>query len=280
MNQEIEKLRSKLDNDLFNINDIENPLEKLSKASRTLEQAIQDLNLFLENNKFADEQEEIFFFKIIKPEFISQRIEEVMRYNLYINKPIGTNEIQLEYFEEELRSLQSFFRMNSFHYQYYRNGFNDLDKAYFLRAAQPLSIPLADITDSDPAYSTPISFLFAKFMAYEHIQYFILEQIAPLKYPELGQATKNGNPVIVMRWTGDAINIVELAYGIWLTGQLNNGNASLNQIVRWLETNLDITIGIVQRRFTEIERRKRLSTTKYIDQMRDAIRQKIESDNA
>ncbi len=279
MKQQIEQLRSKLNDDLFEINAIANPLEKLSKVSKTLEQAIQDLNQHILHHRFDDEEEEILFFKIIKPEFIALRIEEVMRFNLYVNKPIGTSEIQLKYFEDELQALQSFFRMNSFHYQYYRNGLNDLDKVYFLRGTQPLSIPLADINDGDPAYSTPVSFLFAKFIAYEHLQHYILEQIAPLKYPELGQQTKNINALVEMKWTGDSINIVELAYGVWLTGQLNNGNASLNQIVRWLEINLNIKIGVIQRRFVEIERRKRLSQTKYIDQMRNVIMKKIDGGN-
>jgi hypothetical protein len=73
------------------------------------------------------------------------------------------------------------------------------------------------------------------------------------------------------------INVIELAYGLWLTGQINNGNASLNQIVRWLEKSLSVSIGIAQRKFSEISRRKRISITKYLDQMKDAIIKKIES---
>jgi hypothetical protein len=82
---------------------------------------------------------------------------------------------------------------------------------------------------------------------------------------------------IEIKWTGDVINVIELAYGLWLTGQINNGNASLNQIVRWLEKNLSVSIGIAQRKFSEISRRKRISITKYLDQMKDAIIRKINS---
>jgi hypothetical protein len=277
MNKQIEKLRKKLMNDLFEIERTENSLEKLTRVSKIMDRAIQDLNHLLENYKFSGDEEEILFFKTLRPEIIALRIEEIMRFNLTVNKPIGTHEIQLKYYENELKALQSFFSMNPFQYQYYRNGLSDLDRLYFLRKTQPLSLPLADISDSDPAHSTPVSSLFAKFIAYEHIQYFIVEKIAPLKFPELNQNVKNTGSASDLKWTGDSINIVELAYGIWLTGQLNNGNASLNQIVRWLESNLDVSLGVVQRRFIEIERRKRLSPTKYIDQMREAINQKIES---
>jgi hypothetical protein len=116
-------------------------------------------------------------------------------------------------------------------------------------------------------------------MACEHIQYYILEQIAQLKHPEM-QQNKSYTQTFDLTWTGDAINIVELAYGIWLTGQLNNGNASLNQIVKWLESSLHINIGVIQRRFIEIERRKRISVTKFIEQMKEAIIKKIEGGNS
>ena len=279
MNQHIEKLRSELFEELFEVSGIVNPLGKLTSVSKVIESKLNELNQFLLTYRFTDEDEEILFFKITKPEMVALRIEEVMRYSLQINKPIGTSEVQLKYFDDELKALQSFFRMNSFHYQYYRTGVNDLDRTYFLRNAEPLSMPLADMNEGDKAVSTPMSYLFAKFIAYEHIQYFILEQITPLKFPELNAKSKGDLQTIEMKWTGDSINIVELAYGIWLTGQLNNGNASLNQIVKWLEVNLHINIGIVQRRFTEIERRKRLSPTKYIDKMKETIMQKIESGN-
>jgi hypothetical protein len=124
-----------------------------------------------------------------------------------------------------------------------------------------------------------MSYLFSKFIAYEHVQYYILEQMGLLINPEIA-LHQTADHVADLKWTGDSINVVELAYGLWLTGQLNNGNASLNQIVRWLETNLHVTIGIVQRRFTEIARRKRLSITKFIDQMRDSIFKKIDSDHS
>jgi len=278
MQKNINELRTKMHLDLLKAREVENDLIRLSETSKILDQAVLELNQFVEHYDFTDEEEEILFFKIIKPEFMSLRIEEVMRFNLLVNKPIGTIELQLGYYEEELKALQSFYRMNSFHYQYYRNGLNELDRVYFLRSAKRLTIPLADIAEYHQVYSTPLSFLFAKFIAFEHLQYFILEQIGDLKYPELKHTQGSPKPLSEMKWTGDTINVVELAYGIWLTGQVNNGNASLNQIVRWMESHLNVSIGIVQRRFTEIERRKRLSPTKYIDQMRDSIRRKIDDD--
>jgi hypothetical protein len=278
MNQQIERVKSTLREEFLTNNELENPLERLNGATKIVETTISDFKKFIEDHRFENNTEEIEFFKIIKPEVLAHKIEEVIKYNLLINKPIDTSELQTKYYEEQLNGFQGFFRLNSFHYQYYKNGLTELDTLFFLRSSGPLSIPLADNPETDKEFSTPMSYLFAKFIAYECVQYFILEQLAALKYPGINLLKKSGDGIEDLKWTGDAINIVELAYGLWLTGQLNNGNASLNQIVRWLETNLHVSIGIVQRRFAEIGRRKRLSVTKFIDQMRDKIRKKIEND--
>lgn len=279
MKPQIEKLKNELADDLFILNEIEPGLDKLTQTLNKIDQVIKSLNYIVSELPFADDKEEIYFFKYTKPEILATRLEEVMRYNLSVNIPIGTNQIKLKCYEDELKARQSFFRMNAFHYQYYKNGLSDLDHLYFLRTAGPLTVPVTEFSETDTEFSTPMTFLFAKFIAYEHMQYYILEQIAQLKYPE-NQQSKIAVQSNELKWTGDAVNIVELAYGIWLTGQLNNGNASLNQIVRWLESTLQITIGIIQRRFNEIERRKRLSPTKFIDKMKEAILKKIDSGNS
>jgi hypothetical protein len=279
MNERIETLRSELAAQLQDLAANENNRERAALAMQAIDIAINKLNEIAGKLQFATKEEEIYFFKHVKPEILACRIEEVMRYNLDVNVPIGTNELKLKYYEDELRARQSYFRLNAFHYQYYKNGLSDLDHLYFRRDAAPLAMPVDEIAEYQSEFSTPLTYLFAKFIAYEHIQYYILQQIALLKYPE-SQLSRIGSTDPEIKWTGDSVNIVELAYGIWLTGQLNNGNASLNQIVRWLEANLHISIGIIQRRFSEIERRKRLSPTRYIDQMKEAILQKIENGNS
>ncbi|MFC0513127.1 RteC domain-containing protein [Mucilaginibacter angelicae] len=279
MNQLLEKIKSDLNDSLYELSRWEIGSDRLIQALKITDEAQMALNNLSESLQFTDETEEIHFFKQFKPELLACRIEEVMKYHIHRNVPIGTDESRLKYYEDELKARTSFFRMNSFHYQYFKSGLSDLDRIYFLSGARPLSVLVADLPESDNEFSTPMTFLFAKFIAYEHIQCHILEQIARIAHPEL-QQSKSNNQTFELSWTGDSVNMVELAYGIWLTGQLNNGNASLNQIVRWLESTLHISIGIIQRRFNEIERRKRLSVTKFIDQMKDAILKKIESGNS
>lgn len=276
MKTEFEKIKTELEETLLSDHDTGSSAAGIKKATAIIEDVLSSLRIEVVKNGFENESDEIEFFKSYKPDLLALKIGLIYRYNLKINEPVGTNETVMNYYESEIKSIQRFFRMNSFHYQYYKNHLTDMDLVYFIRNAGPLALPTDDINDVDPKFSTPMSLLFAKFKGYESIQLFSMQQISSLDFntgTEQKVAKEN------MRWTGDSINIVELAYGVWLTGQLNNGNASLNQIVKWLEVNLHVNIGVVQRRFIEIERRKRLSPTKYIDQMRDTIRQKIDKGN-
>ncbi|GGH12069.1 RteC domain-containing protein [Mucilaginibacter phyllosphaerae] len=278
MKTEFKKIKTELEETLLSDPDVASSAETIKQAATLIEDALSSIRIDVVKNGFEDEPDEIAFFKSYKPELLSLKIELIYRYNLKLNEPVGTRETVIKYYEAEIKSIQSFFRMNSFHYQYFKNNLTHMDAVYFVRNAGPLALPTDDINDVDPKFSTPMSLLFAKFKGYESVQQFSLQQISSTGNSSSGTEPKEAKEN--MRWTGDSINIVELAYGVWLTGQLNNGNASLNQIVKWLEINLHVNIGVVQRRFIEIERRKRLSPTKYIDQMRDTIRQKIDRGNS
>lgn len=280
INARIEKLRSELSIALDESNQIENPFEKLTAVLELVERAIAGLNELMEIEDFENSEEEIHFFKNIKPQVIALKIEEIINYNIVVNKPIGPLDAEVDYYKREIESLQSFFRLNAFHYQYYRTKATAFDELFFLRESGPLPIPSTEIQMADNHYTTPMSYLFGKFIAYENIQNLLREKIFELTNPECLRFQRLGAKSPVLRWTGDVVNLVELVYGLWLTGQLNDGNANLAEIVRWMEFHLQVKIGVIQKRFAEIESRKRISNTKYIDQMKESILRKIDMGRA
>lgn len=277
MNTLFEKLLNDLRENLSENAAVDSPLGRFNGAVKITDRYLFDLRNYLDNHQVG-EQEEISIFKEVKPQIEAYRIEEGLRFSILNYKPMGTPKVQEKYLDEELVSLQSAFRRNAFYYQYYKNGFDELDHLFFLRGSGSLALPIPEIPDVESDFSTPVSCLYSKFMGFERVQLFILREIEKLK-PDHGNTLHMlSDDLEKLRWTGDVINVIEVAYGIWLTGQLNHGNATLSQIVRWLESQLDVNLGNVQKRFTEIERRKRISTTKYLDQMSDAVRKKLEQD--
>ena len=77
------------------------------------------------------------------------------------------------------------------------------------------------------------------------------------------------------KWTGKVIDLVELKYGLHVTGSINNGNASLKDIKECLEEAFDVDLGNTSSYFQDIIRRKNGSTT-FLDLMKAKLLQRID----
>jgi RteC protein len=250
------------------------PLERLQHALPMINRIIADVKTLVVNEGFSSEKAEIHFFKRIKPQLYAAQIYEVIYYNLCTQTPVGTSEMIRDFYKEELSQVARLFRLDAFHYQYFRTKAIELDHLYFLRNANPPLPPVLELIDPAPGFSTALDYVFGKFIAYERLQEHLVNLLAGTPVV-IRSFTKKGD----LRWTGESINLVELAYGIWLTGQVNNGNASVSEIVEWLESHLQVNIGTAFRRWSSISRRKRISQTKYIDQLKDAILKRLDDEN-
>lgn len=172
------------------------------------------------------------------------------------------------YYEQELKAIKHNLQQYQFLYQYYLLGASELDNLLFVRGAETSGVLLPETPDLDLSYSTKADYMFALFMAYEKVQDFLINELYPLDENE-----KHGKR---LNWTGETINLVELAYGLYLTGQINGGKASIAEIMEWLERQLNTDVGNTYRRWQDISKRKRLTGTKFIDQMRDAINKRLD----
>jgi hypothetical protein len=253
--------------------------QRLSAALQHIRKLFHLLREQVSLHPFKDKPDEIHFFKHIKPKFLAAKIFELERYNLEQSKPVGTWEKVLAFYENELEIIRRFFGLYAYLYQYYRSGAVEMDELYFIRGVQVPAVFVPEFGEPDPEFSTCGDYLFAKFRAYEELQGYIMEQI---RLGVLAAQVKlsNGFQSKPLYWTGESINLVELGYGLLDSGQLNNGQAGVNDIFKWLEEHLNVSIGIPARRFVEIKRRKRLSRTRFLDNMRDSVNKKIEEDDA
>jgi hypothetical protein len=272
------KLQTLLSDGLTDIREKQLPADKrLSTALQLIRNFLKQLYEQVKLHPFKDQSEEILFFKTIKPIFLSAKIFEQERYNIDQSKPVGTWEKQLLFYEKELDVIQRFFTHHAYLYKYYRSGLTELDNLYFIRGAEIPSVIVPEFGEPDPVFSTAGDYLFAKFKAFEELRDYILESIR-LSSPDFTKTASNGYQSKPLLWTGESINLVELGYGLLDSGQLNNGKAGVNDIFKWLEEHFNVSIGIPARRFVEIKRRKRLSRTRFLDNMRNSVNKKIEED--
>lgn len=252
------------------------PAEHLNEALCCIHAAITDLRAHVRRHPFEADQEEIKFFKYTKPRICGLQTYIVERHRILSSVPVSTDQEIRAFYEEELRSINRIFRLYPFQYQYYRTAEDGKDRAFFLRRNRSPFPPGRELLPSDPDFSTELDHLFMLFGAYEKLRDFLIRRIR-LSYKEANDSLlEESMKAKERRWVGTKVELVELAYGLYLTKRINDGKAEISDIVAWLEESFQVDLAQVYRMFADIARRKSTSYTKYIDEMGKAVCQHIE----
>jgi hypothetical protein len=275
-----EKLYAQLKEEIAKILATEtDPFKILAAVLKCTRAASRELKDHILKNPFKDEAEQIYFFKHIKPKFYCLHIFYLEKYNVETSIPAGDTETLKSFYRDELKAVRRFFQHIYFHYQYYRLGATELDELYFVRGVEVQSVLIPEVPEPDPEFSTSCDYLFSKIKAYELLQDYLLKALRKLD-PMFKSIPDDEKDAPKLKWTGDKVNLVEVIYALYFTGQLNNGNADIAVIIRFMEKYLQIDLSRAYRDFTDIRNRKVSSPTRYIDQMRESIHKRIDDDLA
>lgn len=103
-------------------------------------------------------------------------------------------------------------------------------------------------------------------------------QVPPLSNLHSSAETPSENPAPPLQWTGNAIDLVELIYGIYEMGCINNGEMPLKQLAPLLYRIFGVEAKDCYRFYTDIKRRKTISHTHFLEQMQEKLNERIRRD--
>ena len=133
--------------------------------------AVKELKVLFEKEKNKSSQQEIEFFKNVKPKFTSKLIYYNVIFKIETKKPHGGERIIKKYLNNELDKLKRYFDGNLDFYRYYRTGSSYLDHKYFLRGKFDVKLALDSFYfEADHTFSTSHDFKVAKILAHDLIQ--------------------------------------------------------------------------------------------------------------
>lgn len=255
------------------VDDIVHKCEKSIEITIKALQKVKDLVL---KTGFKSKQEEIYFFKEIKPLFTSKRIYHNLVYRIETKKPSGSSRILKKYYNNELEKLKRYFDDNLDFYKYYRTKSTYLDYKYFLRGTFDVKQSLDNFYyEADLKFTTSHDFKIAKILAHDLLQLYLEDKLKTLERKN-DKLNIQRNPNSKLIWTGSKVSLTELLYALHSEGVFNNGAVDLKNIAEYFEDIFDIDLGQYRRTFLEIRVRKS-ERTKFINSLKENLTKRMDN---
>jgi hypothetical protein len=221
----------------------DNYLQLAERSFYIVESYMEKLKEFISPYQFKYQEEEIRFFKEIKPMFQKELFYFNELFSIERDKPIGSKKKQEKYYGQCLIGIELFFDRNQDLYNYYRTNKTYSDEIYFLRKTSGHPHQLVYTHDLDRNFSTPYSITLSKLQAFEQLREFLLRFME--RTTTLGLSVADEKQKRNTTWTDSKAALIELAYAIHAKGSVNFGNISIKQLVGDLESFFNIRLGNV-----------------------------------
>lgn len=275
MLENIKYVKEKLFDDL---KQIENEdliiLKKAELSIYLINDALKIIKEHIRKNKFQTQEDEILFFKKIKPSIYSKLIYFVKVFNIESKRPNGSDKSQRKYLLNELDKLEHFFSENLEFYQYIRNNMTYLDDKYFIRGKLDIHLFMDTfIYNADPEFSTSHDYKVSKIIANDLLNVYLNTELAVMERKDY-ITHKN---VIISKgkysWTDSKAALTEFIYAVHAAKCINNGNIEIKEIADFLQALFKIDLGDYYRDYLQIKNRQ--NQTKFIDSLKNALIQRI-----
>ena len=244
-----------------------------------LKEKLTELKVFVQSEPFGSDTEEIAFFKQYKPRILGPLFYFHHILRIESQRPPGEEELD-DYYEKQQEEQKLFFDRHVAFFQYYRSGATYMDNYYFLRGRHENTIDV-DVChlDDETEFSTGYDHLVARIMAMEMLYAFLSVKRTSLRNESEDMSAELLKVKGSYQWTGSAIELVEMVYGLSEMGSINNGETPIHELAAFVGTLLNIDIRDCYSAYTDMKRRKSENRTYFLDKMRERLNKRMEQDD-
>lgn len=264
-----ERFYSAMENQLLEVSlNGETLAEQYGASILICKKAMAKLKNYVSSYQFENIEEEINFFKEIKPMFYSKYIYFIWVYKFLTQKPPGGEDILRAYINFHLTGLQRFFDDNKAFYQYYRTGAIQMDAIYYTRGGFDVQMELEDF-EEDEQYSTSHDYKLSKLIATEKYQDYLNLELAKLNNDD-SLLAEELIPFKPATWTAAKTDAVELIYSLKASGSVNNGNIDISELVAIWEYVFQVDLKDYYHKYKDITRRKK-ELANFLDRLKASL---------
>ncbi|OPC66443.1 tetracycline regulation of excision, RteC [Elizabethkingia bruuniana] len=252
------KLSAKADNFIHEAYQMTVYLQELLRAVK--EDVIQD--------GFSSKEEEIHFFKEVKPNILGKLIYYNKVYRIEMACPAGNGVMFQSYFTMHLKRLkQEYFEhiCNSEFYRYYRSSRTDRDAEYFMLGNINYYDGLNSyVFEIDPKFSTYFDYKAAKIIGNELIYSYLSSKMNPEQNPD---SLLQNDEMKNLFWTQSKNALIELIYALHAAGAIGHGKLGIRKISMVFQILFRISLNDIHNSFHRMKSRSG-SRTMFIDQLK------------
>ncbi len=272
LESEIERLKNEKTNYLFQVIEL-------------IENNLEHLKIYVQTNEFKSDQEEIYFFKYLKPRFCSLLIFYLKINDFQTNKPIGDFEQKKNYIEDHLNRINIHFNKNRSFYNYIINDNVNFDEVFFIRINAKRNLTYESFnSDLDFRFCTGYDQQVSMYIASKKMEEYLENELDLLMNPEKNSISYLNNQnthyetdyeKFNLHWTESQSALTELIYALHESKVFNEGETTILDITKCFEMAFNVRLSNVHRSFVEIKNRKN-ERLKFLDGLVNRLNSFIE----
>jgi hypothetical protein len=225
------------------------------KALGEMRSIINELKHFMHSYAFRNTQDEIRFFKEIKPVIASHYFYQKKLFSIALFDAYRDRENRLKNYNTILFEMERYARKHKDLYEYFISGSTLLDRAYFTLEGKRMSG-----INSDDKFTTGTDNVLSKFIAHQMIHKFIIEA--------QGKVSGCDKPTLI--WSESKVALVELIYALHSSRAIASASQDIRTIVKAFEQLFALDLGNYARTFAEIQLRKS-GQTAFLDRLKTSL---------
>jgi len=228
---------------------------------------------------FKDEQQEIEFFRNIKPQILGKLIYYNKVFRIETTCPVNNGKIHHSYYENLLKNLKSEYKENICNedfYRYYRAGRTDRDHTYFKLGKINYHDGLkSGVFEIDLSFSTYYDNKIAHIIANELLYTYMLSKINPEENPDTILQNLDANKDIA--WTNSQNALIELIYALYASNSVAYGKIGIRKLALIFQVLFRTPLNDIHHSFHRMKTRAG-SRTAFLDQLKISLEEYMDKD--
>lgn len=237
------------------------------KAAKLIMTTLSSFRKQIREKGFKRDEDEIYFFKNIKPKIHAYLIFFSILSEIETSKYHMSDEEVTNLIDKKIRMFRHIKRDNLDFVTYYMEGLSHLDRQYFLRPTDIQKVTRHSTSMMlDPEFSTTYDFTAANIIAQQLLVKYL--------FPEQQNNTKMPNSS-KLKWTASKSDFVEFIYGLQGSAAVNYGDVEIKELCLALQSIFQVQIDDPYRVFIDLSNRK-ITPVKFIPKMEEGFLRKID----